>query len=120
LKHDRSKKGQQSIVGDKKSSGQDYIFRSERGRIEILLDQQYKNESGPICSDGIFYFDKVKKEEVEEMLGLFRHNNKTIRMKLSKYVNLRIVPELRFFYDDTLDNVYRIEELLNSIKKNDE
>ncbi len=76
----------------------------------------------PDLSVATVYFTSIrsKPEEVEEMIRLFRHNNKNIRMKIPKYVSLRIVPELRFFYDDTLDNVYKIEELLNSIKKTDE
>jgi ribosome-binding factor A len=75
----------------------------------------------PDLSVATIYFTSIrsKPEEIEEMVRLFRHNNKTIRMNIPKYVSLRIVPELRFFYDDTLDNVYRIEELLNSVKKND-
>ncbi len=73
----------------------------------------------PDLSVATIYFTSIKSkpEEIEEMLKLFRHNNKNIRMNLPKYVSLRILPELRFFYDDTLDNVYRIEQLLNSIKK---
>jgi len=76
----------------------------------------------PDLSVATVYFTSIrsKPEEVEEMIRLFRHNNKNIRMNIPKYVSLRIVPELRFFYDDTLDNVYKIEELLNSIKKTDE
>ncbi len=91
--------------------------------VEELKFCSFNNiKMSPDLSVATVYFTSIKskKEEVEEMLRLFRHNNKTIRMNLSKYVSLRIVPELRFFYDDTLDNVYRIEELLNSIKKNDE
>ena len=30
---------------------------------------------------------------------------------------LRRVPELKFFLDDTLDNVFRMEELFKEIKK---
>jgi ribosome-binding factor A len=59
----------------------------------------------------------TKQEEIEAIDRLFKNNNRNIRMKIPKFVSLRIVPELRFFYDDTLDNVYKIEELLNSVKK---
>jgi ribosome-binding factor A len=29
---------------------------------------------------------------------------------------LRRIPELKFFYDDTLDHVFRMEEIFNQIK----
>ena len=76
----------------------------------------------PDLSVANIYYTSIrnKKEEVEEIDRLFRTNNKSIRMKIPKYIDLRIVPELRFFYDDTLDNVFRIEQLLNSIKKDEE
>lgn len=76
----------------------------------------------PDLSVANIYFTSIrsKKEEIEEVERLFRLNNKSIRMKIPKYLSLRIVPELRFFYDDTLDNVFKIEALLNSIKKDGE
>ena len=36
---------------------------------------------------------------------------------LTKNVGLRFAPELRFFYDDRLDAVNRIEELLDEVKR---
>ena len=73
----------------------------------------------PDLSVANIYFTTITtdQEKINEIEKLFRTNNKQIRMKISKYVSLRIVPELRFFYDDTLDNAFRIEELLNSVKK---
>ncbi|MEZ5012752.1 MAG: hypothetical protein R2794_00515 [Chitinophagales bacterium] len=32
---------------------------------------------------------------------------------------LRIIPELQFYLDDTLDNVFRLEEIFKEIHKND-
>jgi ribosome-binding factor A len=73
----------------------------------------------PDLSVANVYFSSIKNspEEVENIEKLFRHNNKSIRMKIRNYLSLRIVPEIKFFYDDTLDNVFKIEELLNSVKK---
>lgn len=75
----------------------------------------------PDLSVASIYYATIKtdKESIAEIDKLFRMNNKSIRMKIPKYLSLRIVPEIRFFYDDTLDTVFRIEELLNSIKKSD-
>ncbi|GAA4335856.1 30S ribosome-binding factor RbfA [Flaviaesturariibacter amylovorans] len=33
---------------------------------------------------------------------------------------VRRMPELRFFYDDTLDHVFKMEDIFNQIKKDDE
>lgn len=42
-----------------------------------------------------------------------------IRKKLSEDVDMKHSPELRFFKDDTLDMVERIDELLRSVRKDD-
>jgi len=54
------------------------------------------------------------KEKIDKLL---RSSNKTIRMYLSKKLRTRTVPMLKFFYDESLDNVFKVEELLNSVKK---
>ncbi|MFO7810076.1 MAG: 30S ribosome-binding factor RbfA [Candidatus Delongbacteria bacterium] len=73
----------------------------------------------PDLSVANIYYSSIRNDpdSIEETGKLLRHNNKQIRMKLQKYMSLRKMPELRFFYDDTLDNAYKIEELLNSVKK---
>lgn len=57
------------------------------------------------------------KEKCKEVEKLLKVHTKTLRMHLSQKMRTRTVPELKFFYDDTLDNAFRIEELLNSVKK---
>lgn len=49
-----------------------------------------------------------KKQEIKRMLG------DKLRF------NLRRVPDVEFFLDDTLDDVFRMEELLRKIKAEDE
>ncbi|MGD9976483.1 MAG: 30S ribosome-binding factor RbfA [Bacteroidales bacterium] len=48
-------------------------------------------------------------------LELIRHQVKTLRMELGKRVRhqLRIIPELAFFVDDSLDYIENIDRLLN-------
>ena len=72
------------------------IFPSERG--EELL--QGKTES--------------RIQELEEMLKNIQSNEKTIRYELGTRVRyqLRVIPELRFFIDDSLDYIEHIDELL--------
>lgn len=38
-----------------------------------------------------------------------------LRTELSKHLRMRVMPELRFFYDDTLDRGQRIERLLATL-----
>ena len=77
-----------------------------------------KVKISPDLSVATVYFSSLKKDkfEIEELEKLFRRNNKTIRMNIGKYMSLRSTPTLRFFYDDTLDSVFRIEELLKTIE----
>ena len=53
-------------------------------------------------------------ERGEELLGNIEQNQKSIRYALGQRVRnqLRIVPELRFFIDDSLDYIDRIDQLL--------
>lgn len=57
-----------------------------------------------------------KPEMLKEVEKLIKIHTKSMRMILSKKMRTRTVPDLKFFYDDTLDNAFRIEELLNSVK----
>ena len=49
------------------------------------------------------------------MIKNINNNAKSIRFELGNRVRhqLRIIPELKFFVDDSLDYVERIDELLN-------
>ena len=55
-------------------------------------------------------------EKAEELLQNINRNNAQIRYTLGQRVRhqLRIIPELRFFIDDSLDYIDRIDELLKS------
>lgn len=54
------------------------------------------------------------KQTKEEALELIEKDNKTLRYELGKMVKnqLRVVPELSFFIDDTLDHLEKIDDLL--------
>ncbi len=42
-----------------------------------------------------------------------------IRAEVGAKIKLRFTPDLRFFIDDTLDQIEHIQDLLNSVKKED-
>lgn len=60
------------------------------------------------------YLSIFPSERGEELLKNINANEKAIRYDLGQRVRhqLRIIPELRFFIDDSLDYIDRIDELL--------
>ncbi|MCK9160077.1 MAG: 30S ribosome-binding factor RbfA [Bacteroidaceae bacterium] len=64
-----------------------------------------------ICS---VYLSVFPSEKGEELLKNINANAKTIRYELGERVRhqLRIIPELRFFVDDSLDYLEKIDQLL--------
>ncbi|MGI6233193.1 MAG: 30S ribosome-binding factor RbfA [Prevotella sp.] len=64
-----------------------------------------------ICTSHLSIFPS---ERAEELLDNIRKNEKSIRYELGTRVRnqLRIIPELRFFIDDSLDYIEHIDELL--------
>lgn len=51
---------------------------------------------------------------IEKTMVALNENNKTIRFALGRRVGkqMRIIPELRFYIDDSLDYIDKIDELL--------
>lgn len=62
------------------------------------------------------YLSVFPSDKGEEILANIRANDKNVRYELGKKIGkqVRIVPELRFFIDDSLDYLERIDELLQS------
>ena len=60
------------------------------------------------------YLSIFPSEKGEEILANINASNKAIRYELGTRVRnqLRIIPELRFFIDDSLDYIEHIDELL--------
>ena len=60
------------------------------------------------------YLSVFPSEKAEEIISNVNNNTKTIRYELGTRVRnqLRIIPELRFFVDDSLDYIDHIDELL--------
>ena len=64
-----------------------------------------------ICTAYLSVFPSEKAKEIMENINA---NEKTIRYELGTRIRhqMRIVPELRFFLDDSLDYIDRIDQLL--------
>ena len=60
------------------------------------------------------YLSVFPSEKAEEIVANINANQKTIRYELGTHIRnqVRIIPELRFFVDDSLDYIEHIDELL--------
>ncbi|MGB9697057.1 MAG: 30S ribosome-binding factor RbfA [Ignavibacteria bacterium] len=56
------------------------------------------------------------KESPEKCVERLNFRKKHIRFILGKSLHIRHIPELEFFYDDTLDYSERINKILNDLK----
>ena len=54
---------------------------------------------------------------IVDLLAALKRASRMLRRQVTTRVGLRFAPELRFFYDDRLDTVNRIEELLEEVKR---
>jgi ribosome-binding factor A len=60
------------------------------------------------------------KEPAEACIEKIEYRKKQIRMHLSSKVHLRFIPELNFYYDDTIEYASKIDKLIKEIHKDDE
>ena len=58
-------------------------------------------------------------EKKSSLIGL-RHSAAWIRRELGKKLRLRVTPEVRFFEDTSLDDVYRLEEVFKELRESGE
>ena len=68
----------------------------------------------PDMSIARVYLSVFPSEKAEEIVKNVNYNMKTIRYELGTRVRyqLRIIPELKFFVDDSLDYIEKIDSLL--------
>lgn len=66
------------------------------------------------------YISIFEKERREKVLEKIRSKTKFIRSELASRITIKFVPELKFFLDDTLDYVEKIEGLIKKIHENDD
>ena len=57
------------------------------------------------------------KKTPDEVIDYLKHNRKVIRYHLGNKLNAKFVPDLRFYYDDSLKKAEKIGTLLNKIRK---
>ena len=90
------------------------IFQEQTRATHGTMVSVTRTKISPDLSICTAYLSIFPSERAEELLGNIEQNQKSIRYALGQRVRnqLRIVPVLRFFIDDSLDYIERIDELL--------
>ena len=90
------------------------IFQSQTRMMHGVMVSVTRAKVSPDLSICTAYLSVFPSEQGEEILKNINRNEKTIRYELGTRIRnqVRIIPELRFFIDDSLDYIERIDELL--------
>lgn len=90
------------------------IFQSQTRLMHGVMVSVTRVKVSPDLSICTAYLSIFPSEKGEEIIKNVNANQATIRYDLGQRVRnqLRIIPELRFFIDDSLDYIDRIDELL--------
>lgn len=90
------------------------IFQSQTRMMHGVMVSVTRTKVSPDLSICTAYLSVFPSEKGEEILKNINRNEKTIRYELGTRIRnqVRIIPELRFFIDDSLDYIERIDELL--------
>ena len=90
------------------------IFQAQTRQMHGVMVSVTRVKVSPDLSICTAYLSIFPSERGEELLENIQKNIKAVRYDLGQRVRhqLRIIPELRFFIDDSLDYIDRIDELL--------
>ena len=90
------------------------IFQEQTRSLHGVMVSVTRVKVSPDLSICTAYLSIFPSEKGEELLQNITAHEKQIRYELGTRVRyqLRIIPELRFFIDDSLDYIDRIDELL--------
>lgn len=90
------------------------IFQSQTRMMRGVMVSVTRVKVSPDLSICTAYLSIFPSEKGEEIIKNVNANQATIRYDLGQRVRnqLRIIPELRFFIDDSLDYIDHIDELL--------
>ena len=90
------------------------IFQQQTRAMHGVMVSVTRTKISPDLSICTAYLSIFPSDKGEEIVKNVNANVKTIRYELGTRVRnqLRIIPELRFFIDDSLDYIEHIDELL--------
>ena len=92
------------------------IFQKQTSAMRGVLVSVIVCRISPDLSQCRVYLSVFPSEKAEEIVKNINTNQRQVRYELGTRVGkqLRIIPELKFFVDDSLDYVEHIDELLKS------
>jgi ribosome-binding factor A len=90
------------------------IFQSQTRMMRGVMVSVTRTKISPDLSICTAYLSIFPSEKAEELLANIQRNEKSVRYELGRRIRnqVRIIPELRFFIDDSLDYLERIDSLL--------
>ena len=90
------------------------IFQQQKRMMRGVMVTVTRTKISPDLSICTAYLSVFPSEKAKEIMENINANEKTIRYELGTRIRhqMRIVPELRFFLDDSLDYIDRIDQLL--------
>jgi len=93
------------------------LFRKQTAMMRGTLISVSKVSVSPDLSAAKVYLSIFPSEKGKEMLDTIEKNKKTLRYDLGQLVRtqLRRIPELMFFLDDSLDYVENIDKLFKQV-----
>ena len=74
----------------------------------------------PDLKQAKIYFSVLEKEKRELVLDKIQNKIKFIRSELAHRISMKFTPELKFYLDDRIDYVERIENLIDKIHREDD
>ncbi len=76
----------------------------------------------PDLLEARIYLSIFNAKEPKEIMKVIHEKQWDVKKELAARVKhqLRRIPEIKYFMDDTLDHVFKMEELFKQIKKDDE
>ena len=65
----------------------------------------------------VFYSVFGSDEQKEKTIEAMEQNKSKIRYEVGKRIRLRLTPDLRFVYDDSIEKGSKVQELINKISR---
>jgi len=99
------------------------VFRSEGSYIfEGAMVTIISTEVTQDLRQARFYLSVFNAEDKEITLALIRQATKELRYKLGKRIRnkVRLIPDIEFYLDSSLDNVFQMEEIFKDLDTGEE
>lgn len=65
----------------------------------------------------VYYSVFGNEEQKEKTIEVMQQNTSKIRYEIGKRIRLRLTPELRFIYDDSIERGSKVTDLINKISR---